>query len=569
MKMTSVAMAFSLLCLAWTNAMATEQAHSVDAPVPPTASCASLKQVDLTGLGGKGSVITEAADETSDGISVCSVKGKLAPEIQFQVLLPMKTWTGRYLQVGCGGLCGQITLRSGASNGCKILNDGGFVMAATDMGHSGQDASWGLDEQRRVDFAYRAQHLTAEAAKRLIQAFYGRAEAYSYFNGCSDGGREALMEAERYPEDFDGVIAGAPAMLFQVQNTLYHGWQARSNTDGSGQAILLSAKLPVLHRAVVEACDRDDGLRDGLISEPAACQFDVSSITCSAGQADTSQCLTEEEARVASKFYEGPKDEKTGQPLTAGQPLYGSELNWQGVYVPDDPKGMMMSPMAALPALRYLAFDPARPQMELSDLSFSEKTLADLKQRHLLFDATNTDLSAFQKAGGKLILWHGLADPHISPANTVAYHKGLNDTLGAAVVEGFERLYLLPGVSHCGGGQALSGIDLLSAMVDWVESGKAPDRIETVSAAPESRFGQPDFASAPGQNGPPPMKSLDVPQLPDMSRPVFPYPFMARYTGRGDWKQSANWEKGEAAEIVKLHPWPGAGFFAPFQPFDR
>lgn len=140
------------------------------------------------------------------------------------------------MQVGCGGLCGSITLDSGASDGCQVLDDGGFVLAATDMGHNAQDPdSWGEDHQKRVDFAYRAQHITSNAARKLIKIFYGQSEKYSYFNGCSDGGREALMQAQRYPGDFDGIIAGAPALIFQVQNTLYHGWQARSNMDASNQ----------------------------------------------------------------------------------------------------------------------------------------------------------------------------------------------------------------------------------------------------------------------------------------------------------------------------------------------
>ncbi|MBC7739682.1 MAG: tannase/feruloyl esterase family alpha/beta hydrolase, partial [Candidatus Saccharibacteria bacterium] len=229
-------------------------------PLAPVVACSALTATDLTRIGGAGSTVTAAAETTSDGIAVCSVTGTLAPKVNFQVLLPMTTWTQRYLQVGCGGLCGNISLRSGASGGCQVLNDGGFVMAATDMGHSGMGAEWGLDDGLRADFAHRAQHITALAAKALIQAFYGQAPAFAYFNGCSDGGREALMEAMRYPDDFDGIIAGAPAMLFQVQNTLHHGWLARANTDADGHAILLSAKLPALHAAVMSACDAQDGL---------------------------------------------------------------------------------------------------------------------------------------------------------------------------------------------------------------------------------------------------------------------------------------------------------------------
>lgn len=301
--------------------------------IKPVASCASLASTDLAGIGGEGSKVTAATETTSDGIPVCSVEGTLAPTIGFQVLLPAQTWTQRYLQVGCGGLCGNITLRSGASDGCQVLTDGGFVMAATDMGHQGQDASWGLDPQKRADFAYRAQHITAKAARALIAAYYGQGEKFSYFNGCSDGGREALMEAQRFPDDFDGIVSGAPAMLFQVQNTLHHGWLAAANTGADGKGILTSARLPMLHKAVLEACDAQDGLADGLIAQPALCKFDPATMTCAAGAADTSSCLATAEAEAARKIYAGPRDAATGAALTAGQPLYGSELQWQGVFV--------------------------------------------------------------------------------------------------------------------------------------------------------------------------------------------------------------------------------------------
>lgn len=526
--------------------------------VTPAATCASLTGTDLTGIGGTGSAVTGAEETTSDGIAVCSVTGTLAPQITFQVLLPMDSWTQRYLQVGCGGLCGNITLRSGASAGCQVLNDGGFVMAATDMGHSGNGGEWGLNEQQRDDFAYVAQHKTAQAAKALIAAFYGQPQQYSYFNGCSDGGREGLMEAMRFPEDFDGVIAGAPAMLFQVQNTLFHGWQARSNTDAAGKTILISDRLPLIHSAVVAACDDSDGVRDGLIAEPAKCSFDTASLVCD----DTRKCLTASEAEVVGKFYAGPQDAGSGAFLTAGQPVYGSELNWQGVYVADTHEQPVFSDMIVAPVLKYLAFEPARPDMTVDDLQFTEATLNDLRPRHPLFDATNPDLSVFNAAGGKLIMWHGLADPHIAPANTVALHKGIEAQLGADVTAGFERLYLLPGVGHCGGGQGPGNLDLLTPMMAWVEDAQAPNAVMTASNAETSSFGQPDGVEQ-GQR--PQALDLGVPPLPAMTRPAYPYPHIAVWSGQGDLYDGANWSEGPAAEIVATRDWPGADFFGPYR----
>lgn len=538
------------------------QAQAALPTVKPATTCTALLDVDLTSIGGAGSAVTEATETTSDGIRVCQVMATLSPEITMQLLLPTETWSQRYLQVGCGGLCGMITLRSGASNGCQVLTDGGFAMAATDMGHSGgmgNDGSWGTDAQKRQDFAYRAQHLTAEASKALIETYYGQPQAYAYFNGCSDGGREALMEAQRYPEDFDGVIAGAPAMLFQVQNTLYHGWQAVSNTAEDGSIILLADRLPILHDAVIAACDANDGAVDGLIAEPAACNFDISTITCTGD--DTTACLTTAEAEVARKFYSGPVDAETGAALTAGQPLYGSELNWAGVYVANAADGSLMSTNAALPAIRYLSFEGTDADETLADFSFTEETLDALRTRHTLFDATNPDLSGFDAAGGKLIMWHGLADPHISPANTVALHNSMIKTMGQGAVDGFERLYLLPGVAHCGNGEGPSNLDLLSAMIAWVEQGHAPDQIMTSTSSETSSFGQPDFAGdASASRGRP----QSVAPVAEMERPVYPYPYAARYDGVGDVFAASSWGKGPAAEIVRTRDWPGADLFDPY-----
>lgn len=532
--------------------------------VPAVSSCADLAKTDLVGIGGAGSTVTKAEETTSDGIAVCSVEGTLAPQIHFQALLPKTTWTQRYLQVGCGGLCGSITLRTGASSGCAILTDGGFVMAATDTGHSGMGADWGLDDGLRADFAHRAQHVTALAVKALIQSFYGQAPTYSYFNGCSDGGREALMEALRYPTDFNGIVAGAPAMLFQVQNTLHHGWLARSNTGADGKLILLSSKLPALHSAVLAACDAQDDLADGLISQPALCKFDPATIACPDGKDDAS-CLTAAEVDVVRKVYDGPRD-ANGVALTPGQELPGSELNWQGVFVPDSADQQPMSAMIATPVLQNIAFDPPRTGMSLADLEFSTATLDALRARHPTIDATSSDLSAFQQAGGKLILWHGLGDPHIAPANTLSLHKAMIATMGADVVQGFERLYFIPGMGHCGGGQGPSELDLLTPIMAWVESGTAPDAILTSTTAPESSFGQPEGVQPKGGMMQP--KDLGVAPLPAMTRPVYPWPATAAYAGSGDPTDAANWTKGADAETVALRDWAGSDFFAPFTPKD-
>ena len=298
-------------------------------------SALSLPNDIYLGEVGGGSRIASATEASRRGVAVCEVEGVLTSTIGFKVMLPLQTWAGRYLQVGCGGLCGHASLEVGAADGCALLEAGSFVIASTDMGHQGMGGEFGQDPQKREDFAHRAVHLTAVATKKLIRAFYGRDAAHAYFTGCSDGGREALVEAQRYPGDFDGIVAGAPAMNFQVQNSLYHAWQARSNTGTDGKAVLAASRLPLLHQAVLDRCDRLDGQVDGVILDPRACRFDPGVLLCRSNRPeDAASCLTAAEVEAVRRLYDGPRDAATSERLTIGGPQPGSELAWAGVFVP-------------------------------------------------------------------------------------------------------------------------------------------------------------------------------------------------------------------------------------------
>ncbi|MGI4878913.1 MAG: tannase/feruloyl esterase family alpha/beta hydrolase [Janthinobacterium lividum] len=572
----SVLLAATLL-LALHPAIAAPQnvAMTVDLPVKqPVRDCSDLQGIDLSGIGGAGSRVTKVGETTSNGTAVCSVEGTLAPSISFRVDLPTGTWTQRYMQLGCGGLCGRLSLQVGVANGCPTFEAGGFVFASTDMGHEGQDTAWGKDPQKRVDFAYRSLHLTALAAKALIRRFYGQAERFSYFNGCSDGGREALVMAQRFPDDFNGIIAGAAAMNFQVQNSLYHGWQARSNTGADGKPILLAPRLPILHRAVVAACDTLDGQKDGLISAPSLCHFDPVAVQCEAGTSDTAQCLTAAEVEVARKFYAGPRDAQTGERLTVGAPQFGSELAWAGVYVPQAAGQPIFSSTIAMQAMQHLIFENDAPAT-LADLQFTRATFDRLRPRHPLYDATNPDLSAFAARGGKLILWHGWADPQISPINTIAYHEAVRRQMGVAKADSFERLYLLPGVYHCSGGEGPSLIDLVTPIMAWVERGAAPDALLTRqdTSTHANGFGQPvaatrSAAGAPSAAAPvvsPNMTSARAPVL-ARSRPVYPYPYIAEYKGSGDPNAASSYRRGKPLAVASIPAWTGADFYEPYAP---
>ncbi|ETM98442.1 hypothetical protein PPTG_24617 [Phytophthora nicotianae INRA-310] len=444
-----------------------------------------------------------------------------------------------------------IRMQVNAASGSQQVSGGELALAATDMGGGMDGKVFANNPGRRKSFAYSAQHLTSLVSKTLMQAYYGQKPRYSYFNGCSDGGREGVMEAMRYPNDFDGILAGAPAMLFQFQNSLHHGWLAMSNIDGpmpelppmmrgpppgpegrehgpprrglpehglpaSGPtAIVTASKLPLLHAAVVRACDALDGLVDGLLSDPRLCKFDPRDLLCdaeSAVQVDQ-QCLTEAEVETIHKFYNGPVDPVTGSHLTVGNVQFGSELAWEGVFVPSGPRQPVMSAHIALAALRYLIFEPNPPESySLNDLEFTEATVELLRARHPLLDATSPDLTAFKNAGGKLILWHGWSDEHISPRTTIAYHEALQKHLGAEQMAEFERLYLLPGVQHCGHGEGMAAIDLVTPLLEWVEQGSAPHKIIT---------------STDMNNDLPPWMPQPVAPSFTRSRPVFPYPSLA------------------------------------------
>lgn len=583
LSMLTLMLAGSLLLPGTAQAAARPRA----APLPfdvvrPVMNCGDLQATDLTVIGGSGSKVTKVAETTSNGTAVCSVEGMLAPSIGFRVDLPLQSWTQRYMQLGCGGLCGRVSLQVGAADGCPTYQAGGFVLASTDMGHEGEDTAWGRDAQKRADFAYRSLHVTALTAKALIKRFYGQAERFSYFNGCSDGGREALIMAQRFPQDFNGIIAGAAAMNFQVQNSLYHGWQAVSNTGADGKPILLAPRLPILHRAVIAACDTLDGQKDGLIAAPGLCRFDVASVQCKAGMTDSANCLTAAEVAVARKFYDGPRDPVTGERLTQGQPQFGSELAWAGVYVPQAAGETIFSSKVTMQAMQHLIFEQDPPAgFALADLQFTRATFDRLRARHPLYDATNPDLSAFAARGGKLILWDGWADPHISPINTIAYHEAVRRQMGAAKADSFERMYLLPGVYHCSGGEGPSLIDLVTPMMAWVERGVAPNAIVTrQDTSPAGNgFGQPggprraanSASVAASPNGSPPVgmappqgvASLDVPAAAS-SRPVYPYPYIAEYKGSGDPNLAASYRRGKPLAAVTITDWAGADFYRPY-----
>jgi feruloyl esterase len=405
------------------------------------------------------------------------------------------------------------------------------------MGHEGQGGTWGAsDPQLRVDFAYRGVHTTALVAKALIERFYGQAPRWSYFSGCSDGGREGMMEAQRYPEDFDGIAAGAPAFNFLVQNSFYHAWNARSVAPDDTTPVLVARDLPILHAAALAACDSVDGLTDGLVANPTGCHFDPASVQCRDVAQDN--CLTPAAVAAAAAIYSGARDAR-GNKLVIGGPQPGSELSWAGVFVPQSPQAPVFSAIIASDMLRSLAYwRPLPASWTLSQFRFETATFAGLMPMHALYDATDPDLSAFARRHGKLLIWHGWSDPHISPLNSIAYAQAVSDRIGASSQDVL-RLFLIPGMYHCGGGDGLASVDALTPLMAWVEGGDAPDSLIASRSDADAAAGR--------------------------GRTIAAWPATSVLTKGADPDLPASWHAGPPLAVpAKLYAtWAGARLFQP------
>jgi len=465
-------------------------ASAAESAIPPVMSCEALTNLDLTPLDAR---ITAAATVTRNGHPFCNVKGYISPETRFEALLPTETWRGDYLQQGCGGLCGKADVSlddpsrtSGYQAPYAPLSDGEMVVAADDEGHetaSNADALWARHDLRlRAVFGYSSEHQLARTMKAAIRAFYGRKPAFSYFSGVSDGGHEALVLAQRYPGDFDGIIAGAPANNWAPLAGLAASWVAAVNRNAEGKQILTAEKLPALHAAVMAACAD----ANGVIRDPRACAFDPASMRCPGGS-DQPSCLTDDEIRVVRDEYRGPSDKEGHGLFDGGQP-YGSELAWANwLVMPAADAAAPADTYAAMIGLAYLndmAFWPNPPgQYTLGSVPFTTAMHERLERLGGIYNATDPDLSAFRAGGGKIIIYQGWADQAIPPFATVDYYRAVvNEAGGLPAAQSFSRLYFIPGLYHCPCGQKVDGdpattVQFMPELVAWVEHGQAPGEI--------------------------------------------------------------------------------------------
>lgn len=535
--------------------------HAADSPelaaVKPALSCDELAQVDVSDAVGAPTRIAAATLISDDKPApYCRANIVVDDYGKLEMHLPVAAWTQRLLFGGGPGA---------QAGGPSIL--GGFVTASwQDIGNRGHEDVFATHYEYRVNFAYRIMHLQVLAAKALVAKFYNQAPRYSYYNACSEPGREGMMEVQRFPDDFDGVAAGCPPINDVINNGLYYAWNIVTNTGADGNPVITADKLPVLHQAVLDECDLADGLKDGIISDPFNCHPGLSAAECTPGR-DPSSCLTAEQIHTAREIYRGAHDAQ-GEKMEPIGALPGTELAWGGIMVPYSDSGIRNGNTQArdgtVLAVRSEFSEPPLPKtFTLADLKWDRGTFNALTKLHYLYDATDPDLTAFAKAGHKLILWQSLADVNVLPAHAVLYYTALQQQMGAKTVDRFARLYLLPGVFHCGGGDGPSVRDFLTPLIAWVEHGVAPGALQGAHTPRPRDAGA--GGTAPGGVGPGGLpREGTTPVAPDLTRPIYPYPYTARYIGTGDIRDAANYVQGPARSApAELFNWLGSGFYAP------
>ncbi|MEO8258024.1 MAG: tannase/feruloyl esterase family alpha/beta hydrolase [Acidobacteriota bacterium] len=445
---------------------------------------------------GRGGAGPGRGNQFADLPAFCRVAASIKPssdsDIKIELWMPASGWNGKFVLPGNGGFAGAIAPAGLATN---LRN--GYAAAVTDTGHEGGSGAFMLDHPEKLtDFAERAVHETAAKSKALIAAFYGNAPRRSYFNGCSTGGRQALTAAQRFPDDFDGIVAGAPAIYASRQSAgQLWIWNATHQDDAS---FLTPAKYAVLHDAVVAQCDLLDGVKDGVLEDPTRCRFDPKVVQCK--DADGPGCLTAPQVEAARKIYTGAKNSK-GELVFS--PLFpGSELGW-AASAGAQPVGY------AIDVYRYLVMRDARwDPLTLNydnDIARADKVLGQLT-------AIDPDLTKLLQHG-KLLIYAGWSDPGIPPGYIVDYYKNVLAKTKVKNVRDTARLFMVPGMGHCGGGDGTSTFDMLGALDQWVEKGKAPEQI------PASRL----------KDG-----------VVDRTRPLCPYPQKATYSGSGSIDTAAS-----------------------------
>ena len=502
--------ALVLVGLAVAAAPRTAHAQSADA-------CAGLKASGLF----KDTVIDSAmvvpADAARKLPAYCEVKGFSHPvprsDIGVVYRLP-EGWNGKLLGIGGGGSAGNVRLDPVAIDGLRK----GYATAQTDGGHPDPDGShvdWAVaskgkpDMVKVADFGNRAMHVMTLIGKDVVAKYYGKAQSKTYYQGCSTGGREGLMEVQRYPTDYDAVITGAPVYTLQTNTTAMFRTQFFHKDPESN---LLFEQLPTIAKAITKACDKLDGVEDGILADPRQCKWMPDELKCKPGEKPSATCLSAKQVATVRNMYAGVKT-KAGVVAAYGI-LRGSEESWgpRSISAPNDPMGSNMS--TGSHTVMYMVYGDG----DFDVLHYSPERVVEVENSPTakVYESKNPDASAFLKRGGKWIMWQGFNDPGPSPLNTIGYYEQAKRVSGAklgktpAQMNDQMRLFLATGVYHCGGGPGPDQFDLLTALDNWVQNGTAPERIVATK-----------------RNSP-------------ISRPLCPYPALPHYTGTGDTNDEKN-----------------------------
>jgi feruloyl esterase len=491
-------------------------------PAPAHGACADLIELELPDTTiVKAEEVRGPSFATPDGTSLdrlpgfCRVSARTSPAVNFEVWLPLQDWSGRFQVVGNGANAGSISYGAMATALRR-----GYAVGSTDTGHAtrnARDASWAVGHpELLVDFGHRAVHVTTGNGKKVVEAFYHEPARRSYYVGCSTGGRQGMMEAQRYPDDFDGIIAGAPAFNWTRFQAGGHLWAVLA-TNKDPESYIPTAKLRLLGDAVNAACDAGDGIRDGVLDDPRTCRFDPQTLACAPG-ADPASCFTPKQIKAVKDIWAGSRN-AAGEVIYPGY-LPGAESagGWASYTTGTGPLTGNHYEQADN-VLKYMVF--GNPKWDFRTFDYEKDLPAAIAKFGPIMDAFNPDLSGVRRHGAKLILYHGWNDPSISPLNTINYYdnviaelqQGRSREQAAAEVQEFARLFLVPGMLHCTGGPGPNSFDMLTALENWVEKGVPPDQ---VIAAHETKG------------------------VVDRTRPLCAYPKVAVYNGSGSTDDAAN-----------------------------
>ena len=417
-------------------------------------------------------------------------------EIHIELWLPVAAaWNGKFEGTGNGGFSSAMSYGTMA-----VALTNGYATAGSDTGHEGGDLSFGVGHSEKInDWAYRAIHVMTDTAKLIIRDYYQYLPRYSYFNGCSTGGHQALSEAQRFPADYDGIVAGDPGnnRVHLITGFLW-SWEA---IHKDAENPLSAKKLPMITKAVMEACDALDGLKDGILDDPRRCKFDPSSLLCKGAENDT--CLTASQVQSVKKVYGGARNPRTGEQIFAGW-VRGTETSWTTYFV---------EPAEARRNEFWRLWIFSDPRWDWRTFDF-DHDLAYADEKMAVVNANDANLKPFKARNGKLVMYHGWADSDVPPEDGIRYYEAVERAMGGRnQTQDFARLFMVPGMGHCGGGPGPNVFDALGAVDQWVEHGTAPDKIMASHV----------------RNG-----------VTDRTRWLCPYPQVAKWNGAGNSNDAGN-----------------------------